>query len=53
MYLSMRRETHDVKIVNQPDPFTAPSTTWRSNVHRPLALAIVPPTTVAPYSSST
>ena len=47
MYLSRRPENHDEKIVSQPDPFTAPSTTLRSKVHRPLALAIVPPMTVA------
>ena len=34
-YLSIRCDSHDERIVSQPEPFTAPSTTLRSNVHRP------------------
>ncbi|NTV38137.1 MAG: UTP--glucose-1-phosphate uridylyltransferase, partial [Anaerolineales bacterium] len=41
----------DEKMVIQPEPLTAPSTTLASNTHKPLALAIVPSTTVAPSAA--
>ena len=50
---SVSPESHELMMVNFPEPFTAPSTTLRSTVHSPLALAIVPEMTVASYSSST
>ena len=36
MCLSARCEIHDEKIVNQPEPLTAPSTTFASKAHEPV-----------------